>query len=1001
MNDPVPPSELRLFISSTFRDLHDEREYLVKKIFPEIRSLCRERGVTFTEIDLRWGLTEEEAVHGRVVRACLEEIDRCRPHFIGILGSRYGWRPEYHEVAMDPELHTRYPWVEEAALAGKSILEIEFTQAVVHADCRYANFYRREQTPDGEDRTLLDALVAWLGPSRSIRDFSSPEELGRLVRDDLTELIEQTWPEQSILISPWQSEERRHRSFAQSRRRAYIAIPEYLQTFTDWADSPGSPLIISGESGMGKSALVAWLADTWRRRNPDGFVIEHYVGCSAGSGDHAGLLRRVIGEIHRRYGIEEEIPESTAELEESFPAWLGRVGGLPGYEGDRLLLAIDALDQLLPTSQHLAWLPERTPENVLLVASTRPGPIRDRLAERHLPQMTLRPVHRREREAIVVRYLGEFHKGLPAGVVARIGEDPKGGSPLFLRTLAEELRLHGVHEELEEALDRYLAADDLEALFQLVLERMEEDYGAAIVGPVLSGIAVSRAGLTESDIIGVSGVSRADLSILLFALDFHLLRSNGRLDFFHGYLKRAVEQRYLRDKAIRREQTTRLADWLEERLALGDAHAPRQVDPEGVVEFLNALAESGRTERLIGVLGDPMVILSTFEGEHAYDLLQIWERSGALEEAPGACAEAVRRGRQIGLDPELTVDLMIRIARLLRSLGSWHEAEIWGVRGVELARDIGDPRKEAEALEGLGDLLLLRGDYDGAREAFEGRRQICVDYGDDLAVAHADGEIGMIEMEQGNYDEALRRFNRMYEVSRREGDRPDMARALGRIGQIHAGRGEHQAALRKYREALELFSLLGDRSRMAFIEGEIGLIAWNRKEYEEAMEHYRREEQIYRVLGDRHGAAMAGCKIGLIHVDRNDLDRAEECFTDYLRTTTELGYRRGIGFAQGDLGIVRLRRGELDQAMQLFDRALHTHRDLGFPLGIALWLKWKAEVVLAQSSAGDPPSPEQIARARAWAEESGRIATSIGKTDAVSEAAELVSKLAALGSPQG
>jgi len=30
------PNELRVFISSTFRDLQDEREHLVKKIFPEM-----------------------------------------------------------------------------------------------------------------------------------------------------------------------------------------------------------------------------------------------------------------------------------------------------------------------------------------------------------------------------------------------------------------------------------------------------------------------------------------------------------------------------------------------------------------------------------------------------------------------------------------------------------------------------------------------------------------------------------------------------------------------------------------------------------------------------------------------------------------------------------------------------------------------------------------------------------------------------------------------------
>ncbi len=47
--------EIRVFISSTFRDMHAERDYLISHVFPVIRRACRERQVEFTEIDLRWG----------------------------------------------------------------------------------------------------------------------------------------------------------------------------------------------------------------------------------------------------------------------------------------------------------------------------------------------------------------------------------------------------------------------------------------------------------------------------------------------------------------------------------------------------------------------------------------------------------------------------------------------------------------------------------------------------------------------------------------------------------------------------------------------------------------------------------------------------------------------------------------------------------------------------------------------------------------------------------
>jgi len=43
----------------------------------------------FVDIDLRWGITNEQAENDKVLDLCLEQIDECRPFFIGILGERY------------------------------------------------------------------------------------------------------------------------------------------------------------------------------------------------------------------------------------------------------------------------------------------------------------------------------------------------------------------------------------------------------------------------------------------------------------------------------------------------------------------------------------------------------------------------------------------------------------------------------------------------------------------------------------------------------------------------------------------------------------------------------------------------------------------------------------------------------------------------------------------------------------------------------------------------
>src|ERR1051326_802668 len=85
---------IRVFVSSTFSDMQAERDHLVKFTFPQLRKLCESRAVTLGEVDLRWGITDEEKAEGKVLPLCLEEIRRCRPYFIGVLGERYGWIPD-------------------------------------------------------------------------------------------------------------------------------------------------------------------------------------------------------------------------------------------------------------------------------------------------------------------------------------------------------------------------------------------------------------------------------------------------------------------------------------------------------------------------------------------------------------------------------------------------------------------------------------------------------------------------------------------------------------------------------------------------------------------------------------------------------------------------------------------------------------------------------------------------------------------------------------------
>uniref|UniRef100_A0A8C7V7G8 TROVE domain-containing protein n=1 Tax=Oryzias sinensis TaxID=183150 RepID=A0A8C7V7G8_9TELE len=111
---------VRVFISSTFRDMHAERDVLVRSVFPELRRRAVPHCLHLQEVELRWGVTEEESE--RAAELCLSEV--CRSQMlVGILGERYGQVPPRPDLPRLPQ----YNWLSSAP-AGMSITEMEICQ---------------------------------------------------------------------------------------------------------------------------------------------------------------------------------------------------------------------------------------------------------------------------------------------------------------------------------------------------------------------------------------------------------------------------------------------------------------------------------------------------------------------------------------------------------------------------------------------------------------------------------------------------------------------------------------------------------------------------------------------------------------------------------------------------------------------------------------------------------------------------------------------------------
>lgn len=224
--------------------MQDERDQLIKHTFPELRKFCSERGIFFSEVDLRWGITAEQSERGEVLGLCLQEIDKCRPYFINILGSRYGYVPQ----KIPADIRQKYRWLPDtdSQANDKSVTEFEVMYGALNnvMEATRSYFYFRDgrqsrcvayntggakaddTTEDAEKVETLKTKIKSSGLPH--KPYKSVEELANAIFNDLKGAIECDFPKGEE-PSDLDIENFAHSTYAESRRRVYIPKYEVLQ----------------------------------------------------------------------------------------------------------------------------------------------------------------------------------------------------------------------------------------------------------------------------------------------------------------------------------------------------------------------------------------------------------------------------------------------------------------------------------------------------------------------------------------------------------------------------------------------------------------------------------------------------------------------------------------------------------------------------------------------------------------------------------------------------
>ena len=398
-----------VFISSTFRDMQAERDYLVRFVFPRLREELLRRRLHFVDVDLRWGVTSEQDA----VEVCREVIDECRPRFLCMLGGRYGWVPpgaersitadEVHYAALDHPEADEYRFFYFRDPSATASVPDEIARRDGYREFPTRDEVRRHGANAAQrladERTLrLEALKEAVGdaglptytyscewdPDRE--RFVGLHEFGeRVYADLLNSIIEELGDEPAEELDWLEQENAAQEVFIEQRTSFFVlgSRQKQLDRLTEFCEGSGEPnvMVLTGEPGSGKSALLAHFCREYADTHPDDTVVAHFVGAGPRSTNVRDMLLRLCEQLATASGTETDAGGAYDEVVTHFAPALAEA------RGKRVVIILDALNQLDPehNAHSLHWLPQNLPEHVRVIVSCLPHPALDALWRREPP----------------------------------------------------------------------------------------------------------------------------------------------------------------------------------------------------------------------------------------------------------------------------------------------------------------------------------------------------------------------------------------------------------------------------------------------------------------------------------------------------------------------------------------------------------------------------------------------------------------------------------------
>jgi tetratricopeptide (TPR) repeat protein len=281
---------------------------------------------------------------------------------------------------------------------------------------------------------------------------------------------------------------------------------------------------------------------------------------------------------------------------------------------------------------------------------------------------------------------------------------------------------------------------------------------------------------------------------------------------------------------------------------------------------------------------------------------------GRNEEAHQAFDELATRAWRLDLRG-LGAIAHSRIGRIQRDTGRLDEASRQLTAALALFGQSHDETGTADALDDIGRLHWLRGDYALALEYTARSLAMRRKLGDPLSIASSLNSLGLVQQDSGSLPSALESFTQALRIRKDSGDVVGAGSTLNSLGAVARDMGDDEKALAYFQEAYLAAKDMGFRNRTALILTNLGALQRRRGDDEKGAALLKQAEDLADEGGDRLALADVRTALGRAYLERGDVAKARESVERAVALFAAAGSRAQQGVALRLLGEIAAATG--------------------------------------------------------------------------------------------